>query len=217
MPFIKKHKSINLLVVSLVLFGIAAVFLAPAKTSAITVAERCRQQFSAPDDIANCETWYNTRVQNECSSGGRTAEATEQCVQNILGGSNQTTTGPVSTGNATGDHQCGTGEGAQRISLNLGCAGEKCVNNPGDPICEKNINPIVDALFAIIRFLSIGVGMVIVGSIVVAGIQFTSSQGDPQATAKALDRIRNTVIGLVIYFFIFAILNWLIPAGVFGI
>lgn len=96
---------------------------------------------------------------------------------------------------------CGEGNDSVQTSIDIGCMGKG--------------NPITDVTFAIIRFLSIGVGLVIIGSIVVAGIQFTSSRGDPQATAQAITRIRNTVAALVLYLFIFAFLNWVVPAGIF--
>jgi len=79
--------------------------------------------------------------------------------------------------------------------------------------CKGRGNPIADASFAIIRFLSYGVGLVVVGSIIVGGIQYSSSRGDPQATARAIERIRSTLIALIIFIFAFPILNYLIPAG----
>ena len=69
----------------------------------------------------------------------------------------------------------------------------------------------MDALFAIIRFLSIGVGLVIIGSLVVAGIQFTSSRGDPQGSANALKRVQSTFIALLLFLFTYAILNYIVP------
>ena len=80
--------------------------------------------------------------------------------------------------------------------------------------CRGKGNGILDLIFAIIRLLSMGVGLVVVGSIIVAGIQYTSSRGDPQATANAMKRISSTVIALLIYIFAFALLNWLIPGAV---
>jgi hypothetical protein len=79
--------------------------------------------------------------------------------------------------------------------------------------CKGIGNPITDFTFGIIRILSDGVGLVIIGSIIVGGIQFSASRGDPQATAKAITRIRATVIALFIYIFGYAILNYIIPAG----
>lgn len=92
---------------------------------------------------------------------------------------------------------CGSGDTAVQVSIDLGC------KNAG--------NGIVDLVFAIIRFLTVGVGLVIVGSMVVAGIQYTSSRGDPQATARAIERIRNNLIALLLFIFAFAILNWVVP------
>lgn len=100
-----------------------------------------------------------------------------------------------------------------------GGTGGKCgggndqVNTIMDIGCRGRGNPIVDMLFAIIRILSIGVGVVVIGSVIFAGIQYVTSAGDPQNTAKAIERIRNTVIALVLYIFAYALLNWLIPAG----
>lgn len=81
--------------------------------------------------------------------------------------------------------------------------------------CSHRGTPLADAIFAIIRVLSTGVGLIVVGSLVVAGIQYTTSKGDPNATAKAIGRIRSTVVALFIYIFGFAILNYVIPAGFF--
>ncbi len=99
-----------------------------------------------------------------------------------------------------GGSQCG-GDGREvGVAINIGCKGEG--------------NPIVDMTFAVIRILSIGVGVAVVASVVFAGIQYTSSSGDPQAVAKAKERIISTVGALILYFFIFAILNWLVPNGI---
>jgi|ERR1035437_9782383 hypothetical protein len=84
-------------------------------------------------------------------------------------------------------------------SIDLGCVGK------GDPI--------IDAVFGIIRFLTAGVGIVIVASLVVAGIQYTASRGDPAATAKAIGRIKSTVTALLIFIFAAAIIDYVLPSG----
>lgn len=86
-----------------------------------------------------------------------------------------------------------------QTTLNLGCKGQG--------------NPIEDMAFAIIRFLSDGVGLIIIGSIIYGGIQYSFSRGEPQVAAQAMHRIQSTVIALVIYIFGYAILNYLLPAG----
>jgi len=77
--------------------------------------------------------------------------------------------------------------------------------------CQGKGNAILDLMFAAIRFLSIGVGLVIVASLVYAGIQYTGSRGDPNANALAIKRITSNVTALLIYIFAFAILNYVIP------
>lgn len=88
-------------------------------------------------------------------------------------------------------------------TINIGCTGQG--------------NPIVDMSFALIRILSMGVGLLVVASIIVAGIQYSTSQGDPQAAAKAKTRIQSAITALIIYIFAFAILNYVVPSAVFGI
>lgn len=80
--------------------------------------------------------------------------------------------------------------------------------------CRGQGNPIMDALFGFIQFLSYGVGLVVVGSIIVGGIQYSASRGDPQATAMAINRIRSSLIALIIYIFGYAFLNYLLPGFV---
>lgn len=103
---------------------------------------------------------------------------------------------------STGNYCCGAaGDGGPVItSINLGCKGQG--------------NPIFDMSFAFIRLLSDGVGIVVVASVVIAGIQFTVARNDPQNVANATNRIRASLIALLIFIFAYAILNYVIP-GVF--
>lgn len=112
---------------------------------------------------------------------------------------NTNTSGTASTPSNGATHPCGSGPDRTYTSIDIGCKGLG--------------NPITDAFFAIVRFLSNGVGLVVIGSIIYGGIQYTASRGDPQATAKALERIRASVVALIIFIFGYAILNYLIPAG----
>lgn len=75
--------------------------------------------------------------------------------------------------------------------------------------------PIPETVVTIINFMSFGVGIVVVGLIVVAGIQYITSGGVPQKIEAARHRITNAIIALVLYVFMFAIIQWLIPGGVF--
>lgn len=91
--------------------------------------------------------------------------------------------------------QCGNS--GVELSINIGCTGSG--------------NAIIDMLKAITRFFSAGVGLVIAASIIIAGIQYMTSAGNPQALAAAKGRIANSLIALLIFFFLFAIIQFLIP------
>lgn len=102
----------------------------------------------------------------------------------------------------TAQYHCGGGDDEVDTSIDFGCTGKGTA--------------LTDALFAIIRFLSIGVGLVIVASMIWAGIQYTTSHDDPAAVGKAKERVMNNIIALLVYIFAYAILNYLIPKGFFG-
>jgi len=98
--------------------------------------------------------------------------------------------------------QCGEGENAVQTSIDFGCTGKG--------------NPIVDIAFAIVRFLSFGVGLVIAASIIYAGIQYSASSGNPENSQNAKNRIINSLVGLVFYLLIFAFIQFLVPGGLFN-
>lgn len=87
--------------------------------------------------------------------------------------------------------------------LDLGCNG-------------ANANPIIDLTFALIRLLSAGVGIFAIISVIYAGIRYTTAGGNPEQVSEAKNRIQNTIIGLILYIFIFALVQYLVPGGIFN-
>lgn len=81
-----------------------------------------------------------------------------------------------------------------------------CSNVSHCDLIQKYINPFINFLAAL-------VGVVVVMSIIIGGIQYSSSAGDPQAASAAKNRIRNAIIALVTFLFLYALLNFLIPGG----
>jgi hypothetical protein len=80
--------------------------------------------------------------------------------------------------------------------------------------CEGKGNPMLDLVFSIIRILSDGVGIVIVASMIVAGIQYSASSGDPNATNIAIKRVRANVTALLFYIFGYALINFIVPGQI---
>lgn len=73
-------------------------------------------------------------------------------------------------------------------------------------LVSKYLNPFINLMAAL-------VGVAVTISIVVGGIRYASSAGDPQAAAAGKARIRNSIIALITFIFLYAILNFLIPGG----
>lgn len=82
----------------------------------------------------------------------------------------------------------------------------------GSTECINN-NPLVVLIKLAVNILSALVGVVVVAVIVIAGIQYSTSGGNPNAAAQAKKRILNAIIALVAYMFLFMIFQWLIPGG----
>lgn len=76
-------------------------------------------------------------------------------------------------------------------------------------------NPIVHDLNLIVNFLSALVGILVIGDLILGGIQYSAAGNSPEAVNKAKKRMINGMIALVAFLFIFAFVQWLIPGGVF--
>jgi hypothetical protein len=92
--------------------------------------------------------------------------------------------------------------GATDPAINSG----NCTDVKKCDLIDTYINPFIKFLAALV-----GVGVTI--SIIMGGIQYASSAGDPQKVAAAKGRIRNSLVALVVFIFLYALLNFLIPGG----
>lgn len=83
----------------------------------------------------------------------------------------------------------------------------KCDNTGGDPI--------ISILLQVINFLAVGVGIAVVGGIIWGGMLYASSNGDSSKTKQGISVIVNAVIGLLLFIFMYALINYLVPGGLF--
>lgn len=83
-----------------------------------------------------------------------------------------------------------------------------CENNKCDFI-KKYVNPGI-------QLFSAAFGLIAVISIIMGGIQYTASAGDPQKVTAAKKRILNTIVAIVAYFFLYGFLQFLVPGGLFN-
>jgi len=76
-------------------------------------------------------------------------------------------------------------------------------------------NCVTKDINLIINFLSAGVGLIVVGVIIMGGIQYSMAGDSPEALKKAKERIINGLVALFAFMFLYAFLQWLVPGGVF--
>lgn len=76
-------------------------------------------------------------------------------------------------------------------------------------------NPIILILTRVIQILSGLVAVLAVIGLIAAGLQYASSADDAGKVKAAKERITQIIIGLILYLFMVALLNFLVPGGVF--
>jgi heme/copper-type cytochrome/quinol oxidase subunit 2 len=81
---------------------------------------------------------------------------------------------------------------------------------------SQGIGAIGDLIKITITIMTVLIGVVSVGALAYAGILYATAQDDQGKVSSARTVIRNVVIGIVLYGFTIAIINWLIPGGVIG-
>ena len=69
-------------------------------------------------------------------------------------------------------------------------------------------------LYLVVNIMTYGIGVLGTIGVVISGIQYISSQGDPGKMAKAKNRIIQIIIGLAVYAVMYAALYFLVPGFV---
>ena len=82
--------------------------------------------------------------------------------------------------------------------------------------CSGGENQIMSVLGQILNWLAMGVSVAVLIGIVYGAVMYASAGGNEAQTKKAIGIIRNAIIALILYFAMWAILQYLIPGGVFG-
>lgn len=95
------------------------------------------------------------------------------------------------------------------LSVKLGSNDSGCVDN------SKEGGAIVAYLKMVLKFLAGGIGITVVLMLVIAGIQYLTSMGDPAQVKKAKERIVNAITALILYVLGYAILSYVVPGGLF--
>lgn len=74
---------------------------------------------------------------------------------------------------------------------------------------------IWDLLTIAINFLAAGIGLVVLAGIVFGAVTYATSAGSAEQAKKGISFITNAVIALLLFIFMYAIINFLVPGGLF--
>lgn len=113
-------------------------------------------------------------------------------------GSTSTTPPPADLDNASGQNGDGFIE-------------TECVESNNYSSCG-----IIQTVYKMINFFSVGVGIIVVMSVILGGVQYITAGNNPQVVSKAKGRVYNAILALVIYIVMFSFIQWLVPGGLFN-
>lgn len=111
----------------------------------------------------------------------------------------------LSTPVSAADCNVGTGEDSTQYSTSI----LPCTGTDGQD------NGVWGILILIINIMSGGVGVLAVAGLVYGSIMYSSAGGNAERQKKARSILANVGIGLVLYALMFAVLNYLVPGGLF--
>ena len=75
---------------------------------------------------------------------------------------------------------------------------------------------ILTVLVTISNWLAAGVVIAVIGGIIYGAIMYATSAGDAGKAKSATEIIRNAFIALILYFLMWAFLQYIVPGGLFG-
>jgi hypothetical protein len=81
-------------------------------------------------------------------------------------------------------------------------------NSDNCDFIAKYVNPAINVL-------TVSFGLIVVISLILGGIEFSASEGDPQKASRAKSRISNTILALLAYSLLYGFIQFLIPGGLF--
>lgn len=80
----------------------------------------------------------------------------------------------------------------------------------------KGATTIGDLIKIVVSVMTVVIGIVATGGLAYAALLYASAQDNQNKVSESITIIRNIVIGILLYGFMVAIVNWLIPGGVIG-
>lgn len=96
------------------------------------------------------------------------------------------------------------------------CGGVSTAILSSDACGTSEQGPMLGILTFTIKLLAVLIGIAAVGAIIYAGVLYSSAGNNNTQVQKSKSIITSTVIGIVLFAGMAAMLNWLVPGGVFS-
>lgn len=109
-------------------------------------------------------------------------------------------------------------EGGGHVGVNIDDDSQPCkIKTMFDWGCKKGSKqPLLAVVSSILKWLAAGMTVIVVLAISYAGYLYIASGDSKDKSALAKKIIRNAITALIAYFFMYAILNFIVPGGLFG-
>jgi hypothetical protein len=160
------------------------------------VNEECAKKYPGDDQQEQrtiCQTASNNPNINCAEQSNQ--QKKEACETGRKSSVNQGT--PPNNNNETGS-KCGEAD-----TVLIACKG-------------TGVQAIGDVLRIGISVLTVLIGIAATGGLAWAAILYAKAEDNASNVSEAKEMIRNVVIGIIVYGFLIAIVNWLVPGGVIG-
>ena len=150
--------------------------------------------YSKPDPNGGTNT-NNNQNQNQGNNQNNNQN------QNQNGGNNNSNGGSNGGGGGSGG---GSTCGSAHTFFDWGCNG------------ASDKDSILTVLVTISNWLAAGVVIAVIGGIIYGAIMYATSAGDASKAKSATEIIRNAFIALILYFLMWAFLQYIVPGGLFN-
>lgn len=156
--------------------------------------------YSKPDPNGGTNT-NNNQNQNQGNNQNNNNQNQSGNNQNQNGGNGNSNGGSNGGGGGSGG---GSTCGSAHTFFDWGCNG------------ADDKDSILTVLVTISNWLAAGVVIAVIGGIIYGAIMYATSAGDASKAKSATEIIRNAFIALILYFLMWAFLQYIVPGGLFN-
>ena len=157
--------------------------------------------YSKPDPNGGTNTNNNQNQNQGNNQNNNNQNQGNNQNQNQNGGNNNSNGGSNGGGGGSGG---GSTCGSAHTFFDWGCNG------------ASDKDSILTVLVTISNWLAAGVVIAVIGGIIYGAIMYATSAGDAGKAKSATEIIRNAFIALILYFLMWAFLQYIVPGGLFN-